>query len=245
MYSDIQDAPKLRKGVYTQWCDPSPKELTDPSLAKPGVFAKYAASLLMKCLYMARMIRQDISWTIGTLARYVTKWTLLQDKWMHRVFSYLFCNPKLHMHFKVVSSDKNALVIQGYPDGDHAGALDSAKSTSGGVVVLQGPNGTDFTLDWYSSRQTATAHSTPEAELLSASKMLRCHLLPLIILWEALLGRPVGGVINEDNEATIRIITEGYSAQLRHIQKTHRISISLVHDACYNDPNMTLKYIKR
>ena len=93
---------------------------------------------------------------------------------------------------------------------------------------MQGPRGTNMTLDWYSSRQTATAHSTPEAELLSASKMIRSHLLPLIILWEALLGRSVGGVIHEDNEATIRIIKEGYSPQLRHIQKAHGIAISFV-----------------
>ena len=47
------------------------------------------------------------------------------------------CNLKIHLHLKVVPSDKNPLVLQGDPDGNHAGALDSAKSTTGVVGVLQ------------------------------------------------------------------------------------------------------------
>ena len=73
--------------------------------------------------------------------------------------------------------------------------------------------------------------------------MVRSSLIPLVISWEALLNRVVECVINEDNEATIKIIKAGYSQQLRHVQKTHRISISLMHDICVKDPNMSLIHI--
>ena len=74
--------------------------------------------------------------------------------------------------------------------------------------------------------------------------MARSSLLPLVILWESLLGRVVDSVMHEDNESTIRIIKAGYSQQLRHVQKTHRISISLLHDICVRDPTVSLVHIE-
>ena len=71
---------------------------------------------------------------------------------------------------------------------------------------LKGALGTDVPLEWYSKKQTATSHSTTEAELVSASKMLREHLLPQQIFWEAMLGRPAEAQLYEDNQSTITMI---------------------------------------
>ena len=96
---------------------------------------------------------------------------------MRHHLSYLetTCEAKLHGH--VDSTDFETVSIKVNPDADLAGTFDSTKATSGGFIEIAGLN-TQFPLDWYSKRQTATAHSTSEAELISASKMLRHTLFP-------------------------------------------------------------------
>ena len=73
------------------------------------------------------------------------------------------------------------------------GTFDTSRSTSGGFLELVGDN-SYFPLDWFSKRQTATSHSTTEAELVAASKMLREHLVPLQSLWSLMLQRPAKAV---------------------------------------------------
>ena len=62
------------------------------------------------------------------------------------------------------------------------------------------------------------------------SKMLREVLVPQMNLWRLLAGRVVPGAILEDNQSTITVANSGYSPQLRHLHKHHRISLGLVHD---------------
>ena len=178
------------------------------------------------------MMRVDICWTINTLARCITRWTKLQDTQACRLFSYLAHTGQVQLCGTVVCSDASRVKLVAYPDADLAGACDTAKSTSGGLLALEGPDGTTAVLEWYSKKQTATSHSTTESELVSASKMMREHALPQQILWETMLQRQVAVSVREDNESTIAVIESGFSPQLRHIAKTHRISLSVVHEAC-------------
>ena len=120
------------------------------------------------------------------------------------------------------------------------GTFDTSRSTSGGFVELSGLK-TFFPLDWFSKRQSATSHSTTEAELVAASKMLRESLIPIQSLWELMLQRPVDAVLHEDNMSTITVIEAGYSPQLRYINKHHRISLSLVSEFCKH-PDIHLRH---
>jgi hypothetical protein len=56
-----------------------------------------------------------------------------------------------------------------------------------------------------------------------------------------MLQRPVCAVIHEDNESTISVVTSGYSAQLRHLAKHHRISLGIVHEMC-EQPDINMKH---
>ena len=94
---------------------------------------------------------------------------------------------------------------------------------------------TQFPLGWFSKRQTATAHSTTEAELIAASKILRESLVPLMGLWSLMLDRVVNGKVHEDNQSTIEVMKVGYSAKMRHLAKHHRISIGVTHDMISQD----------
>ena len=85
-------------------------------------------------------------------------------------------------------------------------------------------------LDWFSKRQTATAHSTSESKLIALPKLLRECLVPQIGLWSILLQRQVSGRVYEDNTATIKMVEVGYSQQMRHLAKHHRISLGLAHE---------------
>ncbi|MFM7852790.1 MAG: hypothetical protein ACKO96_12955, partial [Flammeovirgaceae bacterium] len=48
---------------------------------------------------------------------------------------------------------------------------------------------------------------------------------------------------HEDNMSTITVIEAGYSPQLRHLQKHHRISLGIVHEMC-NQEDISVKYIE-
>ena len=92
----------------------------------------------------------------------------------------------IKLHGQVDSLDIDNVVLHAYPDADLCGTFDTTRATSGGFVELIGLN-TFFPLDWFSKRQSATSHSTAEAELVAASKMLRESLIPIQSLWSLLL----------------------------------------------------------
>jgi hypothetical protein len=230
MYHAVPNAPALKANVHYPWYEPTQAEIAELS-SKPGIFSHCAASLLMKLLYAGRMVRLDLCYSINALSRYVTKWNALCDKQMTHLFSYLLMSKGTCLHAYTDSNDIDSVELHAYPDADLAGSYDSTKATSGGFIHLHGEN-TFFPLDWYSKRQGATSHSTTEAELISASKMLRESLVPLISLWELMLDRSMLSTLWEDNMSTITVIAKGYSPQLRHLDKHHRISLGIVHEWC-------------
>ena len=78
--------------------------------------------------------------------------------------------------------------------------------------------------------------------MVAMSKMLREVLVPQMELWKLLVGGVVPGVIYEDNQSTITVANSGYSPQLRHLHKHHRISLGLVHDFVSHE-DISLSYI--
>jgi hypothetical protein len=76
----------------------------------------------------------------------------------------------LHGYFDC--NDIHEVELHAFPDADLAGSYDTREATSGGFIQINGSN-KYLPLDWYSKRQSAISHSATEAELTSASKMLR------------------------------------------------------------------------
>ena len=54
-----------------------------------GALQSLAASILMKVLYAARMARFDLLYAVSRLACYISKWTPLCDKRLHRIMCYI------------------------------------------------------------------------------------------------------------------------------------------------------------
>ena len=104
--------------------------------------------------------------------------------------------------------DSNKFKLALFCDADFAGCVQTARSTTGVYLVLVGPK-TFLPLTATSKKQSATSHSTPEAELVAADHAVRMEGLPGLILWECLLGRSLDLVLCEDNESAARVIQTG------------------------------------
>eukprot|EP00969_Alexandrium_andersonii_P148981 6587605-Alexandrium_andersonii.AAC.1 len=75
-----------------------------------------------------------------------------------------------------------------FVDADHAGEKATSRSTSGGVVFLEAAGGFRCPIGWRSKRQSCTAASTGEAEIVAKSEGARMLGLPLADLAETFFG---------------------------------------------------------
>ena len=206
----------------------------------PGELAPKACSILMKALWLARLARPDILKPINDLATKVQKWTRVHDKKLLRLVQYIQHSLEYRLT-AVCGDDASELWLELFVDADFGGDQHDVKSTSGGYLVLKGPN-THYPLAWVSKRQTSTSRSTTESEVVSLAYSLYQEGLPSLQLWDKLLGRDVNLVIQEDNQATILVVRKGFSPKLRHISRTHKINLSSLKE-CIDDPSVEIKYI--
>ena len=54
-----------------------------------GELSQVSSQIVLKCLYLARVGRPDILWSVNELARSITKWTKTCDKRLCRLISYI------------------------------------------------------------------------------------------------------------------------------------------------------------
>jgi hypothetical protein len=198
-----------------------------------------AQSTLPKLLYAARLARPDLVLAINLLSRNLTKWRKYHDRALRRLVAYVWCSLALRLRGTIGGGD---FCLKLFCDADFAGDLETARSTSGLWLMLAG-NGWSFPLEWGSKRQSCVAHSTPEAELVSLAKGFRTAGLPLQCLVEAAVGKKILIEAFEDNAATIQILKKGRSPALRHLAKTHRISLAWTSEVCESD-GVKLNYVQ-
>ena len=61
----------------------------EEELKSVGELSKVCSQIVLKCLYLARIGRPDILWSVNKLARSVTKWTKACEKRLNRLISYI------------------------------------------------------------------------------------------------------------------------------------------------------------
>ena len=149
-----------------------------------------ASRVLMKLLFAARMARYDLLRAVQGLASRVTKWSSDCDKAFHRLMCYVNSTKDYTMKCFIGDAPSECKLWL-FADSDHAGEHDN-KSTSGGILVLAGPN-TYHPLAGFSKKQTSTALSSTEAEVVCANVALRALGLPSSALWSVLLNAGGGG----------------------------------------------------
>ena len=108
-------------------------QLPPEDLVNKGTLDKVAARIVLKALYLARLGRPDILWTVNHLARKVTKWDAGCDKRTHRLISYLH-KTKDWGQFCFVGDHPQHCWLALFCDASFAGDLDDSKSTSGAYL---------------------------------------------------------------------------------------------------------------
>ena len=163
-----------------------------------GKLQPIASRVLMKILFAARMARYDLLRATQSLASRVTKWSKDCDEGLHRLVAYInsTLNHRMSCFIRDSLLDCRLWVFR---DADYAGEFDS-RSTTGCVAVIVGPN-TYYPINAFSKKQTSTAMSSTEAEVVAANHSVRAQGLPTLslmsVLWELLDApkekQPAGG----------------------------------------------------
>ena len=145
---------------------------------------------------------------------------------------YVATKPDLRLHSTLSTEDFADAQLVMSPDADLAGDLETAKSTTANMFLeLRSRDGErSWPLSWRSKRQGSTATSMCEAEYIAMSTSARAEATPMQIFLEAALGRRVDLVCLEDNAQCLGAVKSGYSAALRSLPRTERISLSVAHE---------------
>nr|GEX16109.1 copia protein [Tanacetum cinerariifolium] len=104
--------------------------------------------------------RPDIVQAICFCARYQSRPTEKHLKEVKRIFRYLRGTVNMGLWYPKGSSFE----LTAFSDADHAGCIDTRKSTSGGIQFLG-----DKLINWMSKKQNCTAMSSAEAECVALS----------------------------------------------------------------------------
>ena len=157
----------------------------EEELKSVGELSKVCSSIVLKCLYLARIGRLDILWSVNKLARSITKWTKACDKRLSRLISYTHhtCEYRQYCH---VGNTAKQCRLGLFQDSDFAGDLEDSKSTSGGILCVLGSH-TIVPISWTCKKQTAVSHSSTESEIISLDTGLRLDGLPALELWDLIV----------------------------------------------------------
>ena len=161
---------------------------------------------------------------------------------LHRLMCYLYGSKDFCLT-GVIADPQEALVLACYTDADHCSSQEDTKSSSGMFMCLEGPNSC-WPLSWSSRKQSATARSTTEAEMISLGSGLFSEALPMQEFLEQVFDRKVELRCYQDNAAVIQIVEAGYSPKLKHMNKTFRINLGSIYECFKEDEMMKLLYIK-
>jgi hypothetical protein len=217
--------PKSLRKVATPHINDS--TLADALYEQPGSIKPHASKVLMKGLWLARLCRPDISFSVGRLASRITVWSRAEDIHLHRLVSYVHWTKEYQMICQAGALSETELHV--YADADLASCVHTARSTSGMMIFLSS-GASRWPIAWNSRRQTSVARSTTEAEIISMAGAIYSEGQPLLDLLQQLVGRDITMRLLEDNAATLSILHSGYSVRLRHASCTHRIDVASLAD---------------
>jgi len=118
--------------------------------------------LIGSLMYLSIGTRPDITYIVNKLSQYLEHPSSIHWSAAKRILKYLKGSITLGIKFGETSTeDKN--IITSYSDADYAACIDSRRSTSGVVVMLNGGP-----VIWSSRKQGIVATSTTDAEYMAA-----------------------------------------------------------------------------
>ena len=223
-------------------------ELQDPGngAEESGIFAPTCASHTATVLFLSRVCRPDISTATQKICQVVSRWSTLDDKQLTRLMSYLHHHADWRLRGVLGPGDLHDLELRHWPDADWNGDAAHTRSTAGTFLELHSPSsGNTFPLTWKVSKQTFTASSSSESEVVSYSNGLRHEAMPVQSLMEVFLGNRLFIRNLVDNTQAPAACDKGYSKRLRYLARTHRVALGVMHDLLH-DPEqcITSSYVQ-
>ena len=90
-------------------------------------------------------------------------------------------------------------------------------------------------------RQGCLSHSTPKSEFVVADFAMTRLGLPAITLWQQLGGADPNFVFYDDSQTMIGVIRAGRNPTMRHLERTHGVSIGWMH-SIFQEGYISLAY---
>lgn len=174
-------------------------------------------------MYLSICSRPDISYSVGVLARYMANPTTVHGQAAKSVGRYLKGTANhgiTYGGFPPITSNTGSALTEliGYCDADYAGDIDTRRSTTGYVFMLNGG-----AISWQSKLQPTVAVSTAEAEYMAAAAAVKEGLWLKKLLVD--LGRPCSIKILADNQSAIKLLRNPISSlRSKHIDITHHFA---------------------
>ena len=165
-----------------------------------GELSQICSQIVLKCLYLARIGRPDVPWSVNKFATSITKWTKACDKRLIRLISYIHHTCEYRQYCYVGNTAKQCRLGL-FQDSDFAGDLEDSKSTSGGTLCIFGSH-TFVPISWMCKNQTAVSHSSTESETISLDTGLRLDGLLALELWDLIVS--VFGSVSQNSDRTGR-----------------------------------------
>ena len=176
----------------------------DEDMKSVGELSQVCCQIVLKCLYLARIGRPDILWSVNKFARSITKWTKACDKRLNRLISYIHHTCEYRQYCHVANTAKQCRLGL-FQDSDFAEDLEDSKSTSGGTLCIFGSH-TFVPISWMCKKQTAVSHSSTESEIISLDTGLRLDGLPALELWDLIVS--VFGSVSQISDRTGQLVND-------------------------------------
>ena len=171
-------------------------------------------NLIGSLLYLSVCTRPDIAQAVGVLSKYMKEPTTVHWQVAKGVLRYVAATREQSI---VYGTEPNTVV--GYCDADYAGDLDTRRSTTGFVFILNGG-----AITWLSKRQPTVAVSTTEAEYIAAAQATKEALWLRILLTD--LGVSITTFqIMADNQSALKLLKNPvFSMRSKHIDVVYHFA---------------------
>ena len=150
--------------------------LQDEENGSVGELLTVCSEIVLKCLYLARIGRPDILWSVNTLVCAVTKWTKACEKRLARLISFIHHTCEFRKYCYVGNTAQQCrlgffkiLILHETLKTQNQHQADFCWAFFGSQTLV--------TMSWMCKKQTSVSHNSTEAELISLVAGLRMDLL--------------------------------------------------------------------
>ena len=178
-----------------------------------GELSNTCSQIVLKCLYLARIGRLYILWSVNKFARSITKWTKSCDKSLNRLISNIHHTSEYKQYCHLGNTAMQCR-LELFQDSDFAGDLEDSKSTSGGTLcIFRKSHICSHKLD-VQENKTSVSHSSTESEIISLDSGLRLDGLPALELRDLIVS--VLGKVSRVSDGSKKLESDVHKRQKSH-----------------------------